>query len=260
MRESLWMPTHRIISGEILDRPLYTDCVNEPPKQNLRLGQRIALVLVPPLAALLIRLLGMTLRYVDKAEPGVTPGNAIPGPTVFAFWHRCLLASAHRFRNLDIAILISPSFDGELIARTVERLGFRAIRGSSSRGGVAGLRNMQLAYAAGHRCAITADGPRGPAYCAKPGTAQLAQSVGVPAEGIDPEAPPPGTWVGCFYALPDRAWQLHSWDRFLIPKPFTRVVITWPKHIPACEVTQAAVQANLDRAVQMARKYHRQHR
>jgi lysophospholipid acyltransferase (LPLAT)-like uncharacterized protein len=216
--------------------------IDRPPK--LRLSQRILLLLVPPLAALIIRLLGMTLRYEDRAEPGVTPGWAIPGPVVFAFWHRSLLACAHRFRNLDIAILISSSFDGELIARTVELLGFRAVRGSSSRGGAAGLRNMQLAYAAGHRCAFTADGPRGPVFVAKPGTALLANSVG--------GALAAGTWVGCFYALPDRAWELRSWDRFLIPKPFSRVVLTWPAHIPAGEVTTASVQAGLDRAVAMA--------
>ena len=226
----------------------YTDSVpmDSPPK--LRFSQRIALALVPPLAVLLIRLLGMTLRYQDRAEPGVTPGYTIPGPVVFAFWHRSLLACAHRFRNLDIAILISTSFDGELIARTVELLGFKAVRGSSSRGGAAGLRNMQVAYAEGHRCAFTADGPRGPVFIAKPGTAQLANSVGpMTAEGN-----PSGTWVGCFYALPERAWELRSWDRFLIPKPFSRVVLTWPAHVPAGEVTTASVQAALDRAVQMA--------
>lgn len=221
----------------------YTDYVAIDSPRKLQLSQRIALFLVPPLAALIIRLLGMTLRYEDHAEPGVTPGWAIPGPVVFAFWHRSLLACAHRFRNLDIAILISSSFDGELIARTVELLGFRAVRGSSSRGGAAGLRNMQLAYAAGHRCAFTADGPRGPVFVAKPGTALLANSVG---GGLTA-----GTWVGCFYALPDRAWELKSWDRFLIPKPFSRVVLTWPAHIPAGEVTTATVQAGLDRAVAM---------
>jgi hypothetical protein len=220
---------------------------------KLGMGQRIALALAPPLAALLIRLLGMTLRYEDRAEPGVTPGWAIPGPVVFAFWHRSLLACAHRFRSLDIAILISSSFDGELIARTVELLGFRAIRGSSTRGGAAGLRNMQLAYAEGHRCAFTADGPRGPKFVAKPGAAQLANSVGgLGAEGSPVGTGANGTWVGCFYALPDRAWELRSWDRFLIPKPFSRVVLTWPVHVPAGEVTTEAVQAALDRAVAMA--------
>jgi lysophospholipid acyltransferase (LPLAT)-like uncharacterized protein len=216
----------------------------EDAGSRMTLGQRIALAFVPPLAALTIRLLGMTLRYEDRAEPGVTPGYAIAGPTVFAFWHRSLLACAHRFRGLDIAILISPSFDGELIARTVELLGFKAVRGSSSRGGAAGLRNMQAAYAAGHRCAFTADGPRGPVFKAKPGAAQLANSVG----GADAS----GTWLGCFYALPERAWELRSWDRFLIPKPFSRVVLTWPRHVPAGEVTTEAVQAALDRAVAMA--------
>ncbi len=212
------------------------------------MGQRVALAVVPPVAAVVIRLLGMTLRYEDRAEPGVTPGYAIPGPVVFAFWHRSLLACAHRFRNLDIAILISASFDGELIARTVELLGFKAVRGSSSRGGAAGLRNMQLAYAAGHRCAFTADGPRGPVFVAKAGTAALANSVG----SMTAEGKPAGTWVGCFYALPDRAWELKSWDRFLIPKPFSRVVLTWPAHVQAGEVTTATVQATLDRAVAMA--------
>jgi lysophospholipid acyltransferase (LPLAT)-like uncharacterized protein len=222
--------------------------VQELPTQTLSRGQRVALAVVPRLAAVLIRLLGMTLRYEDIAEPGVLPGYKIPGPTVFAFWHRSLLACAYRFRDLDIAILISSSFDGELIARTVELLGFKAIRGSSSRGGAAGLRNMQLAYTAGHRCAITADGPRGPVFRAKPGTAQLANSVGWSSGGELR-----GTWVGCFYALPERAWELKSWDRFLIPKPFSRVVLTWPKHVPAAEVTTATVQAALDRSVVMAK-------
>ena len=214
----------------------------------MRFAQRLAIVIVPPIAALLIRLLGLTLRYQDRAEPGVTPGYAIPGPVVFAFWHRSLLACAHRFRNLDIAILISPSFDGELIARTVRLLGFYPVRGSSTRGGAAGLRAMQQAYAEGRRCAFTANGPRGPVFVAKPGTAMLANSVA----GNRASGQPAGTWVGCSYALPDRAWQLRSWDRFMIPKPFSRVVLAWPAHIPAGEVTTVTVQAALDRAVQMA--------
>jgi lysophospholipid acyltransferase (LPLAT)-like uncharacterized protein len=201
----------------------------------------VALVVVPPVAALLIRLLGSTLRYEEHAEPGVAIGDTISGPTVFAFWHRSLLVAAHRFRGRKIAILISPSFDGELIARTVKLLGFKPVRGSSSRGGATSLRQMQLAYGAGHICAITADGPRGPVYVAKAGTALLANSV---VNG--------GAWVGCFYLLPERRWELKSWDRFMIPKPFSRVIVTWPRHVPAAEVTTEAVQACLDRAVAMA--------
>jgi lysophospholipid acyltransferase (LPLAT)-like uncharacterized protein len=207
----------------------------------MSLTQRLALVVVPPLAALVIRLLGSTLRYEERTEPGVPIGDTIPGPTVFAFWHRALLVCAHRFRDRKIAILISSSFDGELIARTVRLLGFCPVRGSSSRGGPTGLKQMQLAYTAGHICAFTADGPRGPVYIAKPGAALLANSA---IEG--------GTWAGTFYALPDRRWELKSWDRFMIPKPFSRVVVTWPRHIPAGEVTPESVQACLHRAVQMA--------
>ena len=208
--------------------------------------QRLILATVPHLASWLIRALGATLTYQEVYPPNTTgnlPGDAIPGPTIFAFWHQSLLACAHRFRNKHIAILISRSFDGELIARTVELLGFRAIRGSSSRGGAAGLREMGEAYQAGHRCAITADGPRGPSQVAKPGTAQLAQLTGAP-------------WVGTFYALPLNAWTLKTWDHFLIPKPFSKVLIAFPAHIETTTSPnlEAAIQASLEDAVSLAKR------
>jgi len=206
------------------------------------LPQRVTLAVVPRTTALLIRLLGATLRYEDvfASDYGdAIPGDQIPGPAIFAFWHRSLLTCAHRFRNRDIAILISRSFDGELIARTVELLGFRAVRGSTSRGGTAGLRHMVEAYREGHRCAFTADGPRGPSMVAQPGPVQLAQLVDA-------------AWVGAFYALPLSAWTLNSWDRFLIPKPFSRVLMTWPAHIPAAELTLATLQNSLDHSVELA--------
>ena len=202
------------------------------------LKQRIVLAIVPRLASIIALCLGATLRYEHVCEPGATVGFDVPAPAIYAFWHRCMLAGVWPFRNHGLTILISRSFDGELIARTVELLGFTAIRGSSTRGGAAGLRNMERAYREGHRCAITADGPKGPVFVAKPGTAQLAQLVGAD--------------VGTFYVLPERAWQLRSWDRFLIPKPFSRVVVTWPAHVPAAEVTEATVQAALDLSVRMA--------
>ena len=194
------------------------------------------LAIVPPMAALLIRVLGATLRYRDVNAPGTPNGHTVPGPAVFAFWHCTMLTSAHRFRNLGIAILISRSFDGELIARTVERLGFVAVRGSSSRGGAAGLKGMAEAYAAGHRCAFTADGPRGPARVAKAGPVQLAELSGA-------------TWIGAYHAQPDRAWYLKSWDRFIVPKPFSTVTFGWSTHVrPELELVQKA----LDDAAAMA--------
>ncbi len=191
------------------------------------------LVTIPPMAAMLIRALGATLRYRDINASGVPNGHEIPGPTIFAFWHCSLLACAHRFRNLDIAILISQSFDGELIARTVERLGFVAVRGSSSRGGPVALRGMQQAYAEGRICAFTADGPKGPARLAKSGPVHLAELTGA-------------RWLGAFHAQPSRAWYLNSWDRFMVPKPFSTVTFAWPTH---SSVDLASMQHALEDAV-----------
>jgi len=216
--------------------------------QRFTLKQKIILATVPALAAGLIRLLGMTWRYRDVNDTGangntVPIGITIPGPVVFAFWHRTLLTCAHRFKNKGIAILISPSFDGELIARTVEHLGFHPQRGSSSRGGASGLRAMAQAYGEGHRCAFTADGPRGPNMVCKPGPVQLAQLSGA-------------TWIGAFHAQPDKRWEMRSWDRFMIPKPFATITFSWPTHVTvdeaAPEATLAAVQAALDQAVVMS--------
>ena len=204
--------------------------------------QRLLLAIIPPVTALLIRVLGLTWRYrdVQGVQLDGTPvpvGIGIPGPTIFAFWHCCLLACACRFRDHDIAILISRSFDGELIARTVEQLGFRAIRGSSTRGGPTALRSMAEAYRANHRCAFTADGPKGPAQIAKPGPVQLAQLTGA-------------EWIGAFYAQPASAWRLKSWDRFMIPKPFTAITFTWPPHTAPDDLE--ALQEALGQAVTMS--------
>ncbi len=201
--------------------------------------QKLLLAVAPPLAATLIRLLGATWRVRDAQAAGVPAGHAIAGPTVFAFWHESLLSCAYRFRGLGIAILISRSFDGELIARTVERLGFLAVRGSSSRSGTAGLRGMTGAYAAGRICAFTADGPKGPRRVAKAGPVQLASLAGA-------------SWIGCFHAQPESAWRLGSWDRFAIPKPFTTVRFGWPPHVRELEL--AAVQAGMMEAVVLAER------
>ena len=173
----------------------------------------------------------------DLTADGTVAGHTLPGPAVFAFWHEALLPCAYRFRGLGIAILVSHSFDGELMARTVERLGFVAVRGSSSRGGASGLRGMAEAYGAGRICAFTADGPRGPRRVAKAGAVQLAELAGA-------------GWVGCFHAEARRAWRMGSWDRFAIPKPFTTVCFGWAEHINVPNVE--SVQKGLEQAVALA--------
>ena len=195
--------------------------------------------LLAALGARLVRLWIFTLRFrlVDRAGVLNTPPEK---PLLWAFWHNRLFVMAPMFEKFfpgrPGAALASASKDGAIIAAVMEQFGIRAIRGSSSRGGATGLRNMAEAYTRGHRTAITADGPRGPAMVAKPGPIQLAALTGA-------------TWIGAFHALPDRAWQLNSWDRFLIPKPFSTVTFTWPPHAAP---TQTAVQSALDEAVAMS--------
>ncbi|WP_244502152.1 lysophospholipid acyltransferase family protein [Terriglobus roseus] len=199
--------------------------------------QRLLLTIVPPLASFLLHLLGSTLRFKDRDAPGARPADRFPQEAeVYVFWHRALLLAAWRYRGLGIRILISASFDGELIARLVERLGFVPVRGSSSRGGAAGLLAATRARKAGYKVAITADGPRGPVYVAKDGAAAIAQRAHSSAS--------------CFHLHPESAWTLRSWDRFLIPKPFSRVRVAW--QAPLEDPTTLSLQDSLNGAVRSA--------
>ena len=181
-------------------------------------AQRVALWTVPRLTALLLALVGSTLRFEVVTEPGVVP--ATPPPRgIFCFWHRSTLPCGWYFRKYRCSILISRSFDGELIARTLSLLGYNSVRGSSSRGGIAGLLALRDVLAAGNAVIFTADGPRGPIYQTKLGPVKLAQMT--------------GEEIGSFYLLPEHAWVINSWDRFLIPKPFSRVAVSWARAVAA---------------------------
>lgn len=180
--------------------------------------QRIALWIIPRLAALVLALIGVTLRFTVVAEEGAIPATP-PAKGIFCFWHRCTLPCGWYFRNFRCSILISRSFDGELIARTLGLLGYNSVRGSSSRGGATGLLALQDVLEKEMPVVFTADGPRGPIYQTKIGPVKLAQMTGEP--------------IGSFYLLPERTWTLNSWDRFLIPKLFSRVAVSWARPIPA---------------------------
>jgi hypothetical protein len=104
--------------------------------------------------------------------------------------------------------MISRSFDGELVARVAEKFGFHAVRGSSTRGGARALLGMHSLLEQGEAVVFTIDGPRGPRYVAKPGPVVLARNTGVP--------------IWAFHIAIERAWVLRSWDRLLLPKPFSR--------------------------------------
>jgi lysophospholipid acyltransferase (LPLAT)-like uncharacterized protein len=199
--------------------------------------------------AFLLGLLHRTLRYEVVVEPGAEPATP-PALQVWCFWHRCLIPCACYFHGrFKPAVLISRSFDGELIARTIERLGFLTARGSSTRSGGSGLLALAKAVERGHGAVFTADGPRGPVYKVKPGAVKLAQLTGYA--------------IGIFYAHPENAWTLRSWDSFLIPKPFSRVAISWGRQIdvPQTEdpVVIEAKRLEVEAALERARRNAEQH-
>jgi len=217
--------------------------VSDGERQRLSFGQRVALWIVPKLTALILAAIGLTLRFEVIAEEGAVPASP-PARGIFCFWHRCTLPAGWYFRKFRCSILISRSFDGELIARTLGLLGYGTVRGSSSRGGAAGLMAMRDVLASGLPVVFTADGPRGPIYQTKIGPVKLAAMTGEP--------------MGSFYLLPQRAWTLQSWDQFLIPKPFSRVVVSWARSLPAPspDADPAALEAacqELNAALERAR-------
>lgn len=212
--------------------------------QRFSFGQRAALWIVPRLTALVLAGIGATLRFEVIAEEGAVPATP-PAKGIFCFWHRCTLPCGWYFRKFKCSILISQSFDGELIARTLARLGYNSVRGSSSRGGFAGMLSLRDVLAKGDPVVFTADGPRGPIYQTKIGPVKLAQMTGEP--------------IGSFYLLPERAWVMKSWDRFLVPKPFSRVVVSWAREVrvPAADASPEVLEAKrveLNDALERARK------
>ena len=219
------------------------DTIRSVTRKDFTIPQRIALAIVPRLTAAILAAIGTTLRFEVIAEEGAVPETP-PGKGIFCFWHQCTLPCGWYFRKYHSSILISRSFDGELIARTLSLLGFNSVRGSSSRGGAAGLLALQQLVAIGKLVVFTADGPRGPIYQTKMGPVKLAQ--------MTQEA------IGSFYLLPERAWTLNSWDRFLIPKPFSRVIVSWSRTVapPAPDADATALEVKreeLNEAIERAR-------
>jgi lysophospholipid acyltransferase (LPLAT)-like uncharacterized protein len=142
---------------------------------------------------------------------------------IVAIWHQRILVVmgyARRFGEYKPSVMISQSRDGEMIAKVYSRFNFRPIRGSSSRGGKEALANM-VEDLIDHQIAVhILDGPRGPRGAVKPGLIVMAQLSGVPIVPV--------------YISVNRAWVLNSWDHFIIPKPFSTVVIRWdsPIYVP----------------------------
>lgn len=184
-------------------------------KRRMGVGRRLAYGILAPLAAGALRLLWATVRI--ERVIGAEHLEAVDGACIPCFWHArtvlCLrFLLLQRSRGIRIAWLISPSVDGELATMVAQRWGIHVVRGSATRTGVKAMRDLYRAVRKeGVSPIITPDGPKGPVGVCKPGAPMLAQLAGVPMLPI--------SW--------DTRWsvRLPTWDRVVVPLPFTRATI-----------------------------------
>lgn len=182
--------------------------------------------------ALVIRVLATTWRIRVIGDAGIRAERASRRPVIIVLWHGQMLPLLYQHRGEGVSILISEHRDGELIARIAAAFGHRSVRGSTTRGAGRALLGLVREVELGHDIAVTPDGPRGPAKSFAPGALAVAQRTGA--------AIVPAT-VGA-----RRAWRLGSWDRFMIPHPFSRVVISYgdPARVTAPDARAAAAEAD----------------
>jgi lysophospholipid acyltransferase (LPLAT)-like uncharacterized protein len=184
------------------------------------------------------------LRIAVSREDGA-PSTLAKKPLILSFWHNCIFPAIYIWRNLQIRVMSSDSFDGEWTGRIIRKFGFVKVRGSSSRGAVRALLNMRREIEKGWTVAFTIDGPRGPRYVAKPGPVFLGRATGQP--------------LVAFHIALENPWILGTWDRCMIPKPFSRALmrVSREMHVPpdASDEQKEQAQAELQTALERVRDW-----
>jgi lysophospholipid acyltransferase (LPLAT)-like uncharacterized protein len=183
---------------------------------------------------ILIKLIGRTVKFtVDGWEnwKAIADSGKIP---IYTFWHNQVFLSTYFWRRRRIVVMTSRSFDGEYIARFIQRFGYGTSRGSSTRGATRAVVEMVRLMRAGCPTGFSIDGPKGPRHVAKMGAVLLAKKTGNP--------------ILPFTITAERFWEAKkSWDGFQVPKPFTRarVGIAAPIFV-APDADEAELQAKRD--------------
>jgi lysophospholipid acyltransferase (LPLAT)-like uncharacterized protein len=199
--------------------------------RELSFGMRLRLRVLAALAVVVARLLGPTLRFEVLGWQHIERIHAFRRHCVYTFWHQTIFLAMWWWRFRNVVAMVSANFDGQVLGRALERLGYGAIHGSSSRGGLRGLAELAREIEHGHDAAFSADGPRGPRFVTKSGPAQLARRTGCP--------------IICFHLHAQSAHTFQkSWDHFQLPRPFSRVVLVVA---PPIEVSPEADREELDR-------------
>jgi lysophospholipid acyltransferase (LPLAT)-like uncharacterized protein len=171
--------------------------------------KRAEVALIAGAAYPLIRALGVTYRWRVDGREHLDAVYASGRRPIMAFWHGRILPATLYFQRRGIVVITSENFDGEWIARIIERFGYGTSRGSTSRGARRAMLQLVRDMGNGRPAAFTIDGPRGPARVAQPGAVWLAKATGNPVVPFHMEA--------------SSHWSLNSWDRTQVPKPFATV-------------------------------------
>lgn len=230
-------------------RDRFPTIYGQTPLDAYTLRQRIVIRIADLAFYLLIRIIGRTLRYEVEGNELYERSSRDGKVPILCFWHDRIFAGTYHFRDRGIVVLTSASFDGEYIARFIRRLGYGAVRGSSTRGGVRGLVEMIRLMRSRVPMAFTVDGPRGPRYEAKSGAVLLAKKT---------ENPILPFGVEC-----SSYWTINSWDKLQIPRPFARarVIFAEPIYVDpnaddaAIEAGRADLQRALDQTVERGREW-----
>ena len=187
------------------------------------------------LAGAAIRLLRAAIR-VERLHRDRYEGLKARGvPILFALWHGRMFLSILEHRGQGIATMASQSKDGEIIARWLARNGYVVARGSTTRGGGQALRELVRHVRSGRYAALTVDGPKGPPRVVQPGIVQLAKLI--------------GAWILPITSSSSRPRFLASWDRYLLPAPFSRGIVAYgepfpiSKEMPDADVTRRIAEA-----------------
>jgi lysophospholipid acyltransferase (LPLAT)-like uncharacterized protein len=207
---------------------------------NYSFWRRMQIPIIAAVVSAGVRLIGCTLRYEILGWQHAEKIYAQRRQIIWTFWHCGILGVLYWGRNRGVVVLHSTNFDGQWIGRIIKKFGFGTALGSSTRGGLRGLAELEQRLSEGRDVGFTIDGPRGPRFVAKPGPAILARSSGCPIE--------------VFHVGYEHAKKLNTWDRLQIPRPFSRVVMIFapPIIVPTnadremVEVKHAEMQKELE--------------
>jgi len=181
----------------------------------------------------LIKLIGHTIRWQVEGWENWEAASRDGQLPIYTLWHNRVFLATYFWQKRRIVVMTSQSFDGEYIARFIQRFGFGAARGSSTRGAIGAIIEMTRLMRAGSPAGFTIDGPKGPRYVAKMGAVLLAKKTGQP---ILP------------FTITARHWEAKgSWDGFQVPLPFSRarVVLAAPIYVSA-ETDDEGLEAKRD--------------